>query len=167
MSGHLLLEIQQGATHAHISLIYRYIFHSQSIVSCAFAASTTIFLSALITGIIVLSIKGTCWKPSKERRGGGSLRITTLKHSLKMFNDAYFKWTVIICYSCILPKDVLSGSVLWSRLLFGSHWTKVTDARKTCVDHRLWAIPTLSLVYLIFSAFQKKRIFCNFCVYCS
>ena len=65
MSEDLLLEMQnwKGTTHAHISYIYRlFSVHSQSIVSCAFAAfgsSSTICLFALITGIIVLSIKGS------------------------------------------------------------------------------------------------------------
>ena len=39
MSGDLVLEMQQETTHAHISDIYRlFSVHSQSIVSCAFAA---------------------------------------------------------------------------------------------------------------------------------
>ena len=93
VSGDLVLEMQQETTHAHISDIYRlFSVHSQSIVSCAFAAfgsSSAIFLSALISDIIVLSIKGTWRKSVKERRGGGSLQITTLKYPSKMLNDAY------------------------------------------------------------------------------
>ena len=94
MSGDLLPETQQGTTHAHISYIYRlFSVHSQSIVGCAFSAfgsSSAIFLSAaLITGIIVLSIKGTWRKSVKVRRGGGSLQITTSKHPSKMLNDIY------------------------------------------------------------------------------
>ena len=93
MSGNLVLEMQQETTHAPISYIYDlFNVHSQSIVSCAFAAfgsSSTIFLSALITGIIVLSVKETCTKSVKVRRGGGSLEITTLKHHSKMLKDAY------------------------------------------------------------------------------
>lgn len=89
----LLLEMQQRTTHGLISYIYRMLsVHSQSIVSCAFAAfgsSSAIFLSALISDIIVLSIKGTWRKSVKERRGGGSLQITTLKYPSKMLNDAY------------------------------------------------------------------------------
>ena len=93
ISGDLVLEMTQKTTHAHISFIYRlFSVHSQSIVTCAFAAfgsSSAIFLSALITGIKVLSIKGTWKKSIKVRRGGGSLQIITLKHSSKMLNDAY------------------------------------------------------------------------------
>ena len=89
--------------------------------------------------------EGTCWKSSNERRGGGSLRITTLKHTIKMFNDAYYKWTAIIYYSCILPKDVLSGAVLWSRLLFGSHWT-----HKQCNENVHWSMDTPEVTELCF-----------------
>ena len=77
----------------HISYNYRlFSVHSQSIIGCAFAAiasSSAIFLPALISDIIVLSIKGTWRKSIKVRRGGGSLQITTSKHPSKMSNDAY------------------------------------------------------------------------------
>ena len=72
-------EMQEEATYANISYIYRFSVHNQSIVSCAFAAfgsSSAVFLSALTTGIIVLSTKGTWRKAVKVRRRGGSLRIT-------------------------------------------------------------------------------------------
>ena len=88
----LLLEMQQRTTHGLISYIYHlFTVHSQSIVRCAFAAfgsSSAIFLCALIASITVLSIKGTCTKSVKVRRCGGSLQITTLKHTINMFNDA-------------------------------------------------------------------------------
>ena len=79
----------------HISYNYRlFRVHSQSIIGCAFAAiasSSAIFLPALISDIIVLSIKGTWRKSIKVRRarGGGSLQITTSKQPSKMLNDAY------------------------------------------------------------------------------
>ena len=73
-------EMQEETTHAYISYIYRFSVHSQSIVSCtfgAFGSSSAVFLSALTTGIIALSIKGTWRKSVKVRRGGGFLQITT------------------------------------------------------------------------------------------
>ena len=82
ISGDLVLEIQQGITRAHRSRLFS--VHSQSIVSCAFAAiasSSAIFPSALITGIKALSIKGT-WRKSVKVRctSGGSL-----SHHIKTF----------------------------------------------------------------------------------
>ena len=63
MSKDLLLEMQQRTNHKlHLPVFLVFSVHSQSMVSFAFAAfglSSAIFVSALITGIIVLSIKGS------------------------------------------------------------------------------------------------------------
>ena len=68
----------------HISYNYRlFSVHSQSIIGCAFAAiasSSAIFLPALISGIIVLCIKGTWRKSIKVRRGGDSLQTVSYTH---------------------------------------------------------------------------------------
>ena len=114
--------------HMHISYNYRlFSVDSQSIVGCAFtaiASSSAIFLSALITSIIVLSIKGTWRKSIKVRRGVGSSQITTSKRPSKMLNDAYKLGQPTICYSCILPNDVLSGAVLYGAGFFPDHNTQ-------------------------------------------